>query len=768
MNWFIDEAATGPQAALSAIPPGDGGGRMAKWAKLCGLGLGTAGLGAALALTPLGVAIEERFGLSWLFWLRGALEAPAEAVVVSLARESAERLGLPERISDWPRDVHARLIERLAEADASVIVFDVMFNRQRAPAQDRALAQAIAAARRVVLFEYLHEDFRVLPDGNGAASGLLAAKQWRPPLPDLVAAADGTAPFPLPRSTDRVSQFWAFTSDLGERPTLPVVALQRHATPVLAAWARLLREAGVPVGEGDLVLERAQLARAGALSASMRSLRLVFLADAALGARLRAGLEDAPLDDGTRRLLAALIRLYEGPDSRYLNFYGPTGQVRTVPLHRLIAGEAAEDLDLAGKVVFVGQSEMINASDDGFITVFTGPKGARISGVEIAATAFANLLDDRLLQPAGLGLTLLWIGGFGLVIALIAGLLPALLALPLALAFLGIWYGGAQTAFTRAELWLPVTIPLLIQLPLALFGGLLLQYREARRARANISRGLRYYLPERVVAGFAEAPLDPSAVKEQLFAACLVADAQRFTTLAEGMTPEELSTFLDRYFALLFGIVERHGGVVTDVVGDGMTCTWSAPQPNLGCCRRACLAALEIGREVAEFNRRSAPLALPTRIGLNAGFVMVGNVGGSGHFAYSVVGDCVNTAARLESLNKQLGTRTLASEVVTRGLGDLLIRPLGTFVLVGRSQPLALAEVLGRRGDPQDQALLAGFAEALALFQEERWPEAAVAFEAVLAGHPTDGPSRFYLERCRRYQAGLLPPDPVLIRLEHK
>jgi adenylate cyclase len=743
---------------------------MAKWAKLCGLGLGTAGLGVALALTPLGVTIEERFGLSWLFWLRGALEAPADAVVVSLDRESAERLGLPEKISDWPRDVHARLIERLAAAGASVIVFDVMFNRQRAPAQDRALAQAIAAARRVVLFEYLHEDFRVLPDGNGAASGLLAAKQWRPPLPELVAAADGTAPFPLPRTTDRVSQFWAFASGLGERPTLPVVALQRHAMPVLADWARLLRAAGVPVGRGDLVLDRAQLARTGALSASMRSLRLVFLADASLGARLRAGLDQAPLDGGARRLLAALIRLYEGPDSRYLNFYGPTGRVRTVPLHRLIAGdEAAADVELADKVVFVGQSELINASDDGFITVFTGPKGARISGVEIAATAFANLLEDRLLQPAGLGLTLLWIGGFGLVVALIAGLLPALAALPLVLAFVGVWYGGAQTAFTRAELWLPVTIPLLVQLPFGLFAGLLLQYRAARRARANITRGLRYYLPERVAAGFAEAPLDPSALKEQLFAACMVADAQRFTTLAEGMTPDELSAFLDRYFALLFGVVERHGGVVTDVVGDGMTCIWSAARPDPGCCRRACLAALEIGREIAGFNRASAPLALPTRIGLNAGPVMVGNVGGSGRFAYSVVGDCVNTAARLESLNKQLGTRILASEAVTAGLDDLLTRPLGRFVLVGRSQPLALAEVLGGRGDPQDTALLMGFAEALALFQAERWPEAAAGFEAVLAGHPTDGPSRFYLERCRRHQTGgPLPPDPALIRLEHK
>jgi adenylate cyclase len=734
------------------------------------IGLAVGGLGALLAVTQLGVAIEERFGLSWLFAVRGPLEPPPETLVVSLDRESAERLGLPEKISEWPRGLHARLIERLKSAGVSVIVFDVIFNRRRDPEQDRALAQAIADAGRVVLFELLHEDFRVLPGGDGAAAGLLAAKQWRPPLPELVAAAAGTAPFPLPRITDRVSQFWAFTSNLDERPTLPAVALQRHAMPVAAAWARLLRAEGVPVGRGDLLLEPAQLARPGALSASMRALRLVFAKEPGLAARLRARLAGEQLDPQARHLLATLITLYDGPDSRYLNFYGPAGRVRTVPMHRVLdPGWSAADLDLAGKVAFVGQSELINASDDGFITVFTGPKGARISGVEIAATALANFLDGSLLQPAGLGLTLAWVGGFGVSIALIAGLLPALLALPLAAAFVGAYYLGAQLAFVRASLWLPVTIPLLIQLPLGLFGGLLLQYREARRARANVARGLRYYVPEQVAAGFADGALDPGALKERLFAACLVSDAQRFTTLAEGMTPDDLSSFLDRYFAILFGIVARHGGVVTDVVGDGMTCTWSAPQADLDSCRRACLAALDIRREVAEFNHRSQPLALPTRIGLNAGPVMVGNVGGSGHFAYSVVGDAVNTAARLESLNKQLGTRILASDAVLAKLDDFLTRPLGRFLIFGRTQPLAIIELLGRRGDPHDCALLAGFAGTLACFQAERWAEAAAGFEALLADHPDDGPTRFYLERCRRYQCGApLPADPTLIRLDHK
>ncbi len=401
--------------------------------------------------------------------------------------------------------------------------------------------------------------------------------------------------------------------------------------------------------------------------------------------------------------------------------------------------------------------------------MFPGLKGARISGVEIAATAVANLLEGRLLEPAGLPATLAWLAGFGLVVSLVARLLPALLAVPLALALAAICHLGAQAAFARAGLWLPMAIPLLVQLPLGLLAGLLLQQREAQRAQANIRRGLRYYLPERVVAGFAAAPVDPRGIKEQLYAACMVTDAERFASLAEELSPREVGAFLDRYFALLFGIVERHGGLVTDVIGDGMTCIWSAPQPDVACHRNACRAALDIVDEIAAFNRAAAPLALPTRIGLNTGRVMLGNVGGGGRFAYSVVGDCVNTAARLESLNKQLGTRILVTDAVVDQLDDLLLRPLGRFLVFGRMQPLRLVEILGRPGDPCDAGLLAAFADALARFESGRWAEAAAGFEAILAARPADGAARLHLECCRRYLSGVaLPPDPTLIRLEHK
>ena len=132
-------------------------------------------------------------------------------------------------------------------------------------------------------------------------------------MPAFVRGAVGTAPFPLPRTTERVSRFFAFASDLEARPTLPAVALQRYALPRLGEWTRLLSEAGLPVGQGDLAAEPGQLASAGALTAYMQALRRAFVEDEGLEARLRAALARAWPDARTGRLLTALIGLIMGP-----------------------------------------------------------------------------------------------------------------------------------------------------------------------------------------------------------------------------------------------------------------------------------------------------------------------------------------------------------------------------------------------------------------------------------------------------------------------
>jgi adenylate cyclase len=722
-------------------------------------GLVAALVGILVLLSPLGRDFEERFGLSWLFWTRGQVSPPADVAVVSLDRRSAEELGLPAKPRDWPRGIFARLIERLAELNASVVVFDLVLDRPRDPVDDAALAAAIAAAKRVVLFEFLDGNNR--PTDSGAL--VFDREQLRGPLPAFVEGAVGSAFFPLPKMP---TLFWAFRANPDVRPTLPVVALQRHALAVYPYWRALLAEAGMP-GADALPVARSAVDQAAALQQLTLGVRAAFLADPGLAERASALLATKPLADTEQRLLRALLTLYGGPDSHYLNFYGPPGSVLTVPAYQVL-GASPATAALPGRVVFVGLSDLNNPHEDDFPTVFSRADGVDIAGVEIAATAFANLLDHRLLEPAPLWTELAWLGLFGCAIGLIARLLPAAIAVPAALLAAILLYAGAQIAFAREQLWLPVSIPLLIQLPLGMFMGLLLQYRDARRARANISRGMQYYLPDKVARGFAEAAVDPSTLKEHVFAVCLITDASRFTTLAEGMTPEELSAVLDQYFAILFGVVERHGGLVTDVVGDGTTSVWTAPRPDRASRLSACRAALEISRAIDALNEVNHPRTMPTRIGLNAGWAMVGNVGGSGRYVYSVVGDCANTAARLESLNKQLGTRIIAARALVEDLGEIVSRPLGQFQLCGKGGAMQLVELVGLAAEAERAWPPAEFAAALAAFERGRWREAGEHFAKILASDPSDGPARFYQQRCERYLTGATPPIAGVIQLEQK
>jgi adenylate cyclase len=164
---------------------------------------------------------------------------------------------------------------------------------------------------------------------------------------------------------------------------------------------------------------------------------------------------------------------------------------------------------------------------------------------------------------------------------------------------------------------------------------------------------------------------------------------------------------------------------------------------------------------VAAFNCSSPESRLPTRIGLHGGEILLGNVGAEHHYEYRPIGDIVNTASRIEGLNKHLSTRVLASREVVEGLDELLAREVGCFRMVGKTRALVIHELMGY-GDhapASTQALLRDFAIALGAFREGRWGEAQERFQGLIRDHEDDGPSRFYLRLCERYV--ICPPGPA-------
>ena len=749
---------------------------MSRWLKAITVGLATGLIGSLIGLTPLGHEFEQDYGLAWLFRMRGPITAPPEVAVVAINFNTAARLSeifpndelknrLPPLPRDWPRSVHAGLLEGLTRLGAAVVVLDMDFSRAKDEQDDRVLADAITRANRVILFERLTGKRQPITGPDGKPQGMIWVERSEPPISMFTEAARGIGPFPLPKLEEAVFEFWTFKPSAGGSATMPSLALQLFALGEYEAWRDLLIASGASTTT-QLPANANDFSRPGALQQLMVETRQAITRDPAIRVALREWLEsDAAqgLPPLRHRLLKALVELYSGEVSRHLNFYGPPGSVSIVPYHRVVAiGQGdrnTEGLDLTGKVVFVGFADLFDPGHpDRFYTVFTGEDGVDLSGVEIAATAFANLLTDNTVDVASPSLTAIYLFLFGLIVGVVAYRFPAHFAVPAAVLLAAACAFVVQRGFNQEELWLPLAIPMLVQLPLALLTGLLAQYLLERREKQRFSEAVSYYLPENVARELVDKGVKPNEANKVVYATCLATDMAGFTTLGESMEAGELATFMNDYFEALAEPLQRHGVDVTEFRADAIMCAWTAETELSELHLNAASAALDAVEAVSTFSERQHRKLVP-RFGLDAGLVYVGHAGGGGHFVYSIVGDSANTAARVEGLNKKLGTAILATEAVTEGCESLLLRPLGRFVFVGRHTATPVFEVAAyiESADPEQLELCKRFREALAEFEREQWQQAESLFEKLLERFPDDRPSRLYLDRCREYAAR--PPE---------
>ena len=182
----------------------------------------------------------------------------------------------------------------------------------------------------------------------------------------------------------------------------------------------------------------------------------------------------------------------------------------------------------------------------------------------------------------------------------------------------------ARSRFSAAGLWLPLVGPLVVQIGVGRQRLRFWRHRDTRREREHLSTALAHYLPPKIAEELAREIGDVRASDQLVYGTCLSTDAHQYTTLSETMEPAELGAFMNRYYAVLFEPVKRHGGLVQDVVGDSMLAVWGTTEPDLSFRNRACLAALDIVAAVERFNATSGRLALPTRIGLHSGRLLLG------------------------------------------------------------------------------------------------------------------------------------------------
>lgn len=288
---------------------------------------------------------------------------------------------------------------------------------------------------------------------------------------------------------------------------------------------------------------------------------------------------------------------------------------------------------------------------------------------------------------------------------------------------------------------------------------------ELANSIASMKSGLRSfkrYVPDELVRELIETGKDAELGGHEQELTILFSDVVEFTRIAERIPANELMSQLSTYLGTLAGAVAYEGGTVDKYMGDGLMAFWGAPRPRNDHAERACRAALAGLELVDELNAHWGTVGQPafrTRIGIHTGQSLVGNVGSSERMNYTVLGDSVNLASRLEGANTFYGTRIIVSEDTAIAATKAVCRPLDRVRVKGRTSGVMVYELVGIAGEVEPE--LADFAKRFGVNVEHylasRWAEALTGFEALRPIRPDDLPTRMYIERCQR----LLKDAPV-------
>jgi class 3 adenylate cyclase len=298
----------------------------------------------------------------------------------------------------------------------------------------------------------------------------------------------------------------------------------------------------------------------------------------------------------------------------------------------------------------------------------------------------------------------------------------------------------------------------------AAFNNMVEQLRHKERLRETFGR----YVDPRVVEGLIDPQSLAASNGERRVMTVLFCDMKGFTSLSEGMTPQGLVKVMNHYLSTMSGPIRSHRGIIDKYIGDAIMAYWGPPFTDHGeQARLACLAAVEMAdrgmalrTELPELlGVRTVPSDCEVRIGIATGEVLVGSIGSEFMMSYTVMGDAVNLASRLENANKFYGSHSLASEATIVAAGDAVeSREVDRVAVVGQTRPEAVFEIIGRAGELTEEQLelLARYAEGLAAYRGRRWDDARQAFQAALEAVPGDGPSRTMAQRVEYFQAN--PP----------
>jgi class 3 adenylate cyclase len=379
---------------------------------------------------------------------------------------------------------------------------------------------------------------------------------------------------------------------------------------------------------------------------------------------------------------------------------------------------------------------------------------AELTGIQIHAQALAQLLDKREIFITGVGWNFaiaLLFACLGISLLLLELKLRTQLLLVVALLFT-IWVGGGLI-FIYGDTMIKL-LPPILALVLSSLISIIYQWRAEQSKRQFIHLAFSKYMSPGYVDQLAANPDQLKVSGEHREVTFLFTDLAGFTQLTEEMAPDGLVSLINEYLDKTCEIVTRHGGMVATIVGDALHVLYNAPIYQDDHAQRAVKAAIELDVFCQKFStlKHSQGIRLDlTRIGINTGVAVIGNFGGKERIEYTAMGDAINTAARLESVNKQLGTRICVSESTVAQCSGITFRPVGCLVLKGKSNGVNVfepTEILSSQS--------ADTASYMQAFQkmEKHEPGALDSFIKLSAQFNEDPLVSFHLNRLKKGESG--------------
>lgn len=654
-------------------------------------------------------------------------EADTNVVMIAIDQNSLEAFADRNVQWPWPREFYGIIVDYLHGAGASSISFDMMFDRNDfdrretdGGVSDSAFAEAMSKSGNVTLVTYLS----VREKGDKIGGAILDRHLTSENFSSItIPRYDRTnAPILLFQSAAKMLAVTNFGSDEdGISRRIPLVYQFNHGYIPNLGLAVYLFDRKIPLAQMSDVIKKIPISNDG--------LFLIYWYG-------KGGTEGVFKYYPFASLFSSALDMKAGrnptlPPSKFKN-------------KKVIIGGTAPGL--------------LDFKPTPFTSIEVYP------GMEIYATIMSNLFNGHFLQESPKWQTYMLIVTLSFLSAFVFFRMQKLSVAIVVFLFVVLLYVGFTfLVFYQGKIWLPLITPLIALVSTFAFSAFFSYATEGRQRRELRNAFNRYLSPvvvSQIVDNFGALELGGNTVEGTVF----FSDIEKFTNIAETMQPKDLLNHLNEYFSIISDLILKRDGMLDKYIGDAVMAIFGAPIPKQDHAKLACITALEIQRSLSAYYM-GQPAQVPhfkTRIGMNAGKIIVGNIGSTKRLDYTAIGDTVNIASRLEGLNKYFGTKIIISESLYQQAKDAIeTRELDIICVRGRKKPIRIYELLGERNSLNEKSLefVSLFHKGLQMYREQQWNAAKRQFDSLLNVINDDGPCKLYINRCKLLKNQKLPKD---------